>query len=137
MKKLLRFFSFLLCVAILVAGLTCLRVVITDGASMEPTFSPGSYTLVIRSFREARTGDVVLIERDGTYVLKLVAFVAGESVPNGSACYDYWGSTVIPEGYVFVVGDNAQVSHDSRYEDFGLVSQDQIWGYVAFSFGGE
>lgn len=34
---------------------------------------------------------------------------------------------VIPHGYVFVAGDNAR-SFDSRYEEFGLVPLDKIWG---------
>jgi signal peptidase I len=33
----------------------------------------------------------------------------------------------IPEGYVFVAGDNLR-SFDSRYEEFGLVPMDKIWG---------
>lgn len=34
---------------------------------------------------------------------------------------------VVPYGKVFVVGDNVK-SFDSRYQEFGLVSLDQIWG---------
>lgn len=33
----------------------------------------------------------------------------------------------VPEGYVFVVGDNPN-SFDSRYEEFGLVPIEKIWG---------
>lgn len=34
---------------------------------------------------------------------------------------------VIPEGYLFVVGDHLR-SFDSRYEEFGLVPIDKVWG---------
>ena len=36
-------------------------------------------------------------------------------------------SNIIPEGYLFVAGDNSQ-SFDSRYEEFGLVHKEKIWG---------
>ncbi|MBL8676360.1 MAG: signal peptidase I [Alphaproteobacteria bacterium] len=36
-------------------------------------------------------------------------------------------NTTIPEGYVFVSADHPH-SFDSRYQEFGLVSQSKIWG---------
>lgn len=36
-------------------------------------------------------------------------------------------NTIIPEGYIFVAGDNPQ-SFDSRYEEFGLVPMEKVWG---------
>lgn len=47
--------------------------------------------------------------------------------------YNYWStdsSAAVPEGYIFVVGDNLSKSYDSRYEDFGLISTDQVKGYI-------
>jgi signal peptidase I len=40
---------------------------------------------------------------------------------------------VIPQGYVFVGGDNPK-SFDSRYEEFGLVPLDKVWGKAAFTW---
>lgn len=34
---------------------------------------------------------------------------------------------VIPEGYLFVIGDHLR-SFDSRYEEFGLVKKEKVWG---------
>lgn len=39
----------------------------------------------------------------------------------------------IPEGYVFVAGDNPN-SFDSRYEEFGLVPHEKIWGKAVFTW---
>lgn len=36
-------------------------------------------------------------------------------------------SSVVPEGYIFVSGNNPN-SFDSRYEEFGLVPIEKIWG---------
>lgn len=36
-------------------------------------------------------------------------------------------STVVPEGYLFVAGDHPR-SIDSRYEEFGFVPVEKVWG---------
>jgi signal peptidase I len=39
----------------------------------------------------------------------------------------------IPEGYLFVAGDN-QKSFDSRYEEFGLVPNEKVWGKAVWQW---
>ena len=122
----------------------CCRLVITEGTSMEPTFFAGEVLLCRRTFSAPKKGDVVLIDKGNKLVIKRVAYVPGDEIPdsiqfyfegtNNDRCYDfdvmYWGSNTIPEGFIFVTGDNPDHSYDSRYESFGLVALDDVWGRV-------
>lgn len=125
----------MLFLAVMLCSITCLRIVITSGSSMEPTYKTGDMLLCIRTFSLPEKGSVIVLEHDGTFVVKRIAYLPGETVPDD--VYAYWGNDgVIPDGYVFVAGDNSQTSYDSRYEEFGLVSEDMIWGTIVFQFGG-
>lgn len=42
-------------------------------------------------------------------------------------------ATIVPPGYVFVAGDHPR-SFDSRYEEFGLVPIEKIWGKAVLTW---
>lgn len=128
---------------------------VTDG-SMMPGFEQGQRVLACSSFDVAR-GDVVLFDNqvyavtgEDRQMMKRVIAVGGDRVLiTGGRVYvnnrqleepyvftqDISGEmeeTRIPDGYVFVLGDNRAVSTDSRSEAVGLIRQDALRGKVLY-----
>lgn len=112
-----------------------------DGPSMEPTLRSGDRVLVRRTSRPRR-GQVVLMHLpvepghppDRALLLKRVAAVGGDHVPDGWASPDVYGigGAEVPYGHYAVLGDNRRVSTDSRY--FGLVPRDRVVGVMVRPF---
>jgi signal peptidase I len=94
--------------------------------SMMPTFAPGDRLYVdTRAYRERppTRGELVVARETlppHRFFVKRVACVAGESPPNGSA--------PVPAGFVYLLGDNPEVSRDSR--TFGAVPLKSLIGRV-------
>ncbi len=145
---------------ILVAALfVLLRFVIgisaVGGASMEPVLQNRDVVIYLRGIKDLRPGDIVSMRVPaGEYYVKRVAAVGGDVVDirggevyvndekiedprvkgktykkEGAVIYPY---TVRP-GNVFVLGDNREVSMDSRA--FGEVNLRQIRGKIVLRLG--
>ena len=54
----------------------------------------------------------------------------------GTYSYDISFPQTVPEGCVFVLGDNRGYSTDSRSSDLGMVDARYVIGKVQFAFGG-
>lgn len=160
-----RFISFLVMVAIVVAGAWLLRTFVIEpfqipSASMEETIQTGDMVFAEKisyQFSDPEQGDIVVFSdpqvpsrtlikrviategqtvdlRDGVVYVDGVAldepYTQGlpsyplHTVSNVNITYPY----TIPEGSVWVMGDNRTNSSDSRY--FGPISEDAVFGKV-------
>ena len=141
-----------LVVVILFVTNYCMGVV--RGMSMEPTYQDGQVVLVRRRTpvnTQLHRDDVVLLQRDrGEVIIKRIFRLPGEEVPMGypylvgtletRVLNDYYEQDLVkgpngakphyfvPKGYITVLGDNPDVSEDSRF--FGPVPVSSIIGTV-------
>lgn len=145
-----------LVVALFIIFRFVIGVSVVDGNSMNPTLTNGEVVIYLRPARNFKTGDIVCVwVPSGHYYVKRIMAVGGDVVDiRGGSLYvndeeitDYaTGTTIseqgaviypytVSEGDYFVMGDNREVSIDSR--TFGEVSSLQIRGRIVASFGGE
>lgn len=131
--------------------------VIVDGRSMQHTLESGDKIIVTKMGYQPKDGDVIVVGKseDGYSkpIVKRVIAIEGQTlkidfenqqvIVDGKVLDEPYISSetiegtaeipeVIPEGYVFVMGDNRYISMDSRYKDIGLVNVDDIVGKAVF-----
>jgi signal peptidase I len=112
------------------------RTVVVDGQSMEPTFRSGQRVLASQAYwliGEVQDRDIVVIKVDGGtgYIIKRVYKKEGEVVDWANTPENHpllKGEYVVPKGHIYVIGDNREVSEDSR--SFGAVPIDRVIGKV-------
>jgi signal peptidase I len=146
------FIGVFLIVVLMFVTTYCMGVV--RGASMEPTYQDGQVVLVRRHTILNPTlhrNDVVLLQRDrGEVIIKRIYRLPGEEVLPGypfligkgqsQGLSDYYEQETlktrrvvstrffVPHGYIAVLGDNPDVSEDSRF--FGPVRISDVLGVV-------
>jgi signal peptidase I len=120
--------------------------------SMLPTIDPGDRIIVnciTYDLREPRPGEIVVVHDpmdDKKDIIKRVIALGGDTIEvmdgvlyvNGAVVDEPYVANkdvvmgqarfTIPEGYIYVMGDNRPVSKDSR--EFGAVAENQIVGKV-------
>lgn len=152
-------------IAIVILSLTFVfRLVDVEGSSMYDTLSSEDKVIVTNFMYTPKTNDIVVISHGAQYakpIIKRVIATEGQSVEldyendriivdgvvidepyiDGSSFGGNVGDNdipdVIPEGKIFVMGDNRTVSMDSRSTKIGLIDVKDVIGkaqIVAFPF---
>ena len=112
------------------------KTVVVSGDSMLPTLKNGRRVLTSKAYwlvGPIKHKDIVVIRDDGPtgFIIKRVYKMAGEVVEWSLVpdTVDFReGEFKVPEGHVYILGDNRAVSEDSRR--FGPVPLDSIIGKV-------
>lgn len=112
------------------------RTIQVSGESMLPTFNSGQKLLASKAYwliGPIKQNDIVVVEGDepGETLIKRVYRVEGQRVDWLNVPEDYplsSGAFVVPKDYIFLLGDNREVSEDSR--KFGAVPIDRVVGKI-------
>ena len=135
------------------------RIIQVDGESMVPTLENGDKLVVWGAGYEPQRGDVVIVDSYTSYgrplVKRVIAkggdtisidYAAGTVKVNGKVLeedyiaeptylgYDVEFPYTVPEGTVFVMGDNRNASLDSRSSYVGCIDEQDILGKVLLCF---
>lgn len=136
-----------------------LRYATVIGDSMNPTFINGDRIIAVHGFYTPERGDVVAVYDYRSHnrpLIKRVIAVAGDTVRidgilgevyvNGvllnepyvnsptNVTGDVEYPVTVPENCVFVIGDNRNDSHDSRFQAVGMIHLNSVIGEVVLRF---
>ena len=127
---------------------------------MEPTIKAGESVFAYRlsyTFSKPKRGDIVMYKLDDVYDISRIVAIPGDEVKitdkglfinddpvsgyekaepyEESKFYDNGIYQVkVPENCYFMIGDDLENSYDSRYDSFGFVDADDIYGKVISHF---
>lgn len=152
--RLAQVWEFLWPILVALVIITIIQFTRVDGPSMENTLHDHQLTLVTKLdylFTSPQRGQIIICKYPNRgfreYFVKRIVGLAGDTIEvrdgvlivNGTAqADDYveypaqrdYGPTTVPEGHIFVMGDNRAVSHDSRANDVGPLEESAIVGRV-------
>ena len=145
-------FALIFCVVMFVF---LFRLVDVVGDSMNPTLEDGDKMVVSDLFYKPKQGDIIIFRKDEyksrALVKRVIAtegqtveidFTKGRVYVDGELLdepyiaeptknqIDFTGTQIVPEGCVFVMGDNRNESADSRDSRIGMIDERLIIGKV-------
>lgn len=133
------------------------RTIGVDGSSMVPTLHDQDRLICSRLFYKAEYGDIVVVTKPNSRnepLIKRVIATGGQTVDidfdagivyvDGEALdepyiaepthisFELSFPRTVPEGHVFIMGDNRNASWDSRAAEVGMVDERYILGKVVY-----
>ena len=135
------------------------RTIGVDGASMQQTLHDNDRVIMSNLLYTPNNGDIIIFHSPaekfgGIPLVKRVIAIGGQTIDicpetgdvsvDGvvidepyifdmtTMLFEFSGPMYIPEGYVFVLGDNRERTSDSRHSSIGLVDTRYILGQVHF-----
>lgn len=132
-------------------------VVKVEGASMEPTLHNADRLIVWRLAYTPDNEDIIVLHQEGNlpFIKRIIAtegqeinidyrthkvYVDGEELTETyikeptALMGDVTFPVVVPEGHVFVMGDNRNNSRDSRFSSVGMVAREDVLGKAVLRF---
>ena len=153
--------TFLIAGVLLVFSLL-FRVVVVSGPSMNNTLIDGDWLLLLGNvfYKDPQPGDIIVASKDscdaGKPIIKRVIATEGQEVDidfdsgivyvDGEELDEPYTNTatnlnegvefpmIVEEGCIFVMGDNRNVSKDSRSTEIGLIDCREVLGKAIFLF---
>ncbi len=115
------------------------KTVEVKGESMMPTFKSGTRLLVSKAYwlvGRIKKNDVIVLngKENGDVIIKRVYGLSGDKINAYNAPRDWKlanGDYTVPDGCVYVLGDNLPVSQDSRY--YGPFKLSDVIGKVVIA----
>ncbi len=128
----------------------CFRVAGVEGSSMEPNLYGNDRLILNVHFYEPAYGDIVVINRytEDPLIKRVIGLegdtiridaTSGEIYRNGTLLEEGYincptfpkelaDEVTVPAGHLFVLGDNREVSKDSRSLEIGMVDEEDVVG---------
>ncbi len=142
-------------IAIVLVFTLVIRMTGVVGSSMVPTLEEGDKLIMSNLTSAPKAGDIVVVTKKSfrdELIVKRVIATAGQTVvmdyDAGKVYVDGVEETFVntpttrrgdmefplyvPEGYLFVLGDNRNGSTDSRYSEVGLIDERMVLGKALF-----
>ena len=151
MKKHCVFISLIVVCIVMFIITTWCPIYVVEGESMEPTLVNND-VVCIKKTKSFKQGDLIAFQYNNKLLVRRVIGVSGDKINIDSSGYVFVNEKkldenyiqnrkdnplrdevfpyTVPEGQIFVLGDNRHHAIDSRMRDLGCIDNDKIIGQV-------